>query len=136
MYTFGADTELELDNQGSVWLLLFLGICMSFMHALLSTVYPTLPSKTVIQLKRQDVVYRRVMLKEEEEEDDLPDEFKDDAYFGKHVKDVRRGTNMRMSTNPMPGAGQAGGGEDIMKITLDASLESSSIGLELHASVS
>ena len=68
MYTFGADTELELDNQGSVWLLLFLGICMSFMHALLSTVYPTLPSKTVIQLKRQDVVYRRVMLKEEEEE--------------------------------------------------------------------
>ena len=119
VYTFGASKELELSSQGSVWLLLSLLLATAFVHALLSSAFPELPSKTAVQLKRQDVVYRRVILGEPEEEDELPDEFKDKSHFGKHVKDIRRATNMRMSVNPMPGAGDGAAEEDIMKITLN-----------------
>jgi hypothetical protein len=114
-----ADDDENTNSQGAVWMLLFLLVCMTFMHAMLSSIFPELPSKTAVQLQRQDVVYRRVILGEPEEEDELPDEFKDKSHFGKHVKDIRRTTNMRMSINPMPGAGDGAAEEDIMKITLN-----------------
>ena len=91
VYTFGASKELEPSSQGSVWLLLSLLLATAFVHALLSSAFPELPSKTAVQLKRQDVVYRRVVLGEREEEDDLPEEFKDERNRGKLSRDVRRG---------------------------------------------
>ena len=91
---------------------------MVVMHGLLGTIYPAVPSKTAIQLQRQDFVYRRVVLGEMEEDDDLPDEFKDPKALGQLASALRRrsvGANFSHTNKTADGAAAM----DIMKITLD-----------------
>jgi hypothetical protein len=66
VYTF--DAVNFLSSQGKIWTLVGLGGLMVFSMSQLELIYPSLPQKTAIQLERQNVVYRRVVLGQEPEE--------------------------------------------------------------------
>jgi hypothetical protein len=94
VFTFNAAAWVGDDSK--VWVLLLVALFMVAFLAQLDAMYPDVSRKTAVQLARQDVVYKRVILGEPQDDDELDFELTD-AMVGVSVNAARHMATARNS---------------------------------------